>query len=207
MSLTARQQRFVDAYLLDPNATQAAITAGYSAKTAHVQGPRQLGKVRVQTALWEARKAVSKQLVVTQEWLVNEFWENHLLAREGNPLLDRYGKPTGAVMRQISASNKALEAIAVITGHWVNKTRVGVDSDLAALMERIDGKSRGLNIESKPPAPRLVSRPVSDLEDTIVDEQGRVYEVAGQIATPNATQEPDIIWERNENKDLSGDDD
>lgn len=36
--LNLRQQRFVDAYLLDPNATKAAIAAGYSEKTAGSQG-------------------------------------------------------------------------------------------------------------------------------------------------------------------------
>lgn len=41
--LTEKQQRFVDEYLIDLNATQAAIRAGYSAKTADVQGSRMLG--------------------------------------------------------------------------------------------------------------------------------------------------------------------
>ena len=35
-ALTARQRRFVDEYLVDVNATQAAIRAGYSARTAKV---------------------------------------------------------------------------------------------------------------------------------------------------------------------------
>ena len=38
--MTPRQQRFVDEYLLDLNATQAAIRAGYSARTANEQGTR-----------------------------------------------------------------------------------------------------------------------------------------------------------------------
>jgi len=39
-TLTARQERFVDEYLVDLNATPAAIRAGYSAKSAHVEGCR-----------------------------------------------------------------------------------------------------------------------------------------------------------------------
>lgn len=46
--LTYRQRRFVDEYLIDPNATQAAVKAGYSKKTADVQGVRMLGNVKVQ---------------------------------------------------------------------------------------------------------------------------------------------------------------
>ena len=45
--LTPKQERFVAEYLVDMNATQAAIRAGYSRKTADVQGPRLLGNVRI----------------------------------------------------------------------------------------------------------------------------------------------------------------
>ena len=42
MKLTAKQIRFVDEYMIDFNATQAAIRAGYKAKTAHVIGAENL---------------------------------------------------------------------------------------------------------------------------------------------------------------------
>ena len=45
--LTEKQQRFVEEYLVDLNATQAAIRAGYSVKTADVQGSRMLRNVKV----------------------------------------------------------------------------------------------------------------------------------------------------------------
>lgn len=52
MALTNRQKAFVEAYLANGfNATQAAITAGYSAKTAYSQGSRLLRNVEVQTAI------------------------------------------------------------------------------------------------------------------------------------------------------------
>ena len=40
IDMTPRQRRFVDEYLLDLNATQAAIRAGYSPRTANEQGAR-----------------------------------------------------------------------------------------------------------------------------------------------------------------------
>ncbi len=147
MELNPKQTRFVQEYLIDLNATQAAIRAGYSKHTAEVQGCRLLRKVQVKAAVAAGQAVIAEKHEITEDWLVGEFKENHRLAREGNPVLDRYGKPTGVAMqRQIGASNKALESIAVITGYWVNKTKVGVDSDLAALMERIDGKSRGVKV-------------------------------------------------------------
>ena len=47
MPLTPKQERFVEEYLIDLNATQAAIRAGYSAKTAEAQGSRLLSNVNV----------------------------------------------------------------------------------------------------------------------------------------------------------------
>lgn len=49
--MTPRQQRFVEEYCLDLNATQAAIRAGYSAKTAGSQGERLLKNAEIQTAI------------------------------------------------------------------------------------------------------------------------------------------------------------
>lgn len=58
MPLTDKQQRFVSEYLVDLNATQAAIRAGYSAKTANREGSRLLSKVDVADAI--AAKAADK---------------------------------------------------------------------------------------------------------------------------------------------------
>lgn len=55
--LTARQEDFVREFLLDLNATQAAIRAGYSASTAYSQGQRLLKNVEVQAAIAKARAA------------------------------------------------------------------------------------------------------------------------------------------------------
>jgi phage terminase small subunit len=58
--LGPRQERFVEEYLVDLNAKQAAIRAGYSPKTAEAQGSRLLRHVKVQRAL-TARMAARSQ--------------------------------------------------------------------------------------------------------------------------------------------------
>lgn len=73
--LSERQARFVEAYLLDPNATQAAIAAGYSEKTAHVQGPRLLDNVVVQDALTEARKDRAQKTGIDAAWVLRRLAE------------------------------------------------------------------------------------------------------------------------------------
>ena len=55
--LTPKQQQFVEEYLVDLNATQAAIRAGYSAKTAEFQASRLLRNAKVQAAIAERMKA------------------------------------------------------------------------------------------------------------------------------------------------------
>ena len=57
--LTPKQDQFVKEYLVDLNATQAAIRAGYSAKTANEQGSRLLANAKVSAAIAEARAEVS----------------------------------------------------------------------------------------------------------------------------------------------------
>lgn len=49
--LKGKQQRFVDEYLIDLNATQAAIRAGYSEKTANEQAARLLANVSIKEAI------------------------------------------------------------------------------------------------------------------------------------------------------------
>jgi phage terminase small subunit len=52
--LTAKQQRFVEAYTANPNGAQAAIRAGYSAKTARVIASENLRKPEVAAAIKKA---------------------------------------------------------------------------------------------------------------------------------------------------------
>ncbi len=72
MSLTAKQQRFVEEYLIDLNATQAAIRAGYSAKTAEQQGHQLLKKTLVAAAIAEAQAARTERTEITQDMVLKE---------------------------------------------------------------------------------------------------------------------------------------
>lgn len=71
--LTDKQARFVDEYLVDLNATQAAVRAGYSAKTANEQGARLLANVSVQNAIRERQEVLKMKTEITQEWVVERY--------------------------------------------------------------------------------------------------------------------------------------
>ena len=68
--LSARQSAFVAEYLVDLNATQAAIRAGYSAKTALQQGPRLLGNVCVGAAIAKAQAKRAEKTGINAEWVL-----------------------------------------------------------------------------------------------------------------------------------------
>ncbi len=70
--LDPRRARFVQEYLIDLSATQAAIRAGYSKKTAKSQGQRLLTFVAVQRALASAMKAREQRTEITQDRVLKE---------------------------------------------------------------------------------------------------------------------------------------
>ena len=72
MALTAKQQRFVDEYLVDLNATQAAIRAGYSPHTANQAGPRLLVNVGVEAEIARRMEERSGRVQITQDMVLRE---------------------------------------------------------------------------------------------------------------------------------------
>lgn len=70
--LTRKQERFVEEYLVDLNATQAAIRAGYSAKNADKIGSQLLGHSRVRARIDERMAELSRRTGVNQERIIRE---------------------------------------------------------------------------------------------------------------------------------------
>lgn len=70
--LTAKQQRFVDEYLIDLNATQAAIRAGYSEKTAGSVGNENLKKPDIAAAISKAQEKASERTETTVDRVLKE---------------------------------------------------------------------------------------------------------------------------------------
>ncbi len=70
--LTPKQKRFVEEYLVDLNATQAAIRSGYSAKTAQAIGAENLTKPLIMAEIEAAQVRLSKRTQITQEMVLAE---------------------------------------------------------------------------------------------------------------------------------------
>lgn len=71
-SLTHRQRRFVNEYLIDLNATQACLRAGYSARNAGKIGAELLGKTSISAAIQEAQRNREKASEITQHRVLIE---------------------------------------------------------------------------------------------------------------------------------------
>lgn len=73
--LNPKQRAFITEYLVDKNATQAAIRAGYSKKTARAQGARQLTKVAIQQEIARLTKEQEQRTLVSVDYVVTALKE------------------------------------------------------------------------------------------------------------------------------------
>ena len=71
--MTPKQERFVEEYLVDLNATQAAIRAGYSEQTARVIGHENLTKPDIQKAITAAREKQQRRVEITADRVLEEY--------------------------------------------------------------------------------------------------------------------------------------
>lgn len=108
MSLTPKQQRFVQEYIIDLNATKAAIRAGYSAKTADQQGPRLLGHPEIAKGIAAAQKKIADKAGITAERVLQEL--GRLAFADPRQLFDADGK----LLRPSELSDDAAAALASI---------------------------------------------------------------------------------------------
>lgn len=68
--LTLKQQRFVDEYLIDFNATQAAIRAGYSEKTSYSIGQENLNKPEIKNEIDKRTAKLESSALITKEMVI-----------------------------------------------------------------------------------------------------------------------------------------
>lgn len=70
--MTDKQERFCEEYMIDLNATQAAIRAGYSPKTANEQGSQLLAKLSIQNRIAQLQAEQSRRTGVSADRVVRE---------------------------------------------------------------------------------------------------------------------------------------
>ncbi|WGY37383.1 terminase small subunit [Pseudomonas aeruginosa] len=140
MALTAKQQRFVEEYLIDLNATQAAIRAGYSKKTANEQGSRLLANVSVSAAVAESMKSRSGRTGITQDMVLKE------LAKIGFSDIRKVVRWGETMVRMVEADDEGPEDMVPYHGlALVDSTEI--DDDTAAAIAEVSQGRDGLKVK------------------------------------------------------------
>lgn len=90
--LTPKQETFVNEFLIDLNATQAAIRAGYSRKTAGWIGQQLLSKTHISLVIQGRMAERSKRTAIDQDFVIRTIHETIERCRQVHPVLDRKGE-------------------------------------------------------------------------------------------------------------------
>jgi phage terminase small subunit len=107
--LTAKQQRFVDEYVVDCNATQAAIRAGYSAKTAGSAGARAMQNAAITAGIKLKQAETAKKTETDAEYVRRMYQEIAEMAIED---------------RDPSAARGCFDSISRLNGLFVDKSEI-----------------------------------------------------------------------------------
>lgn len=103
--LTAKQEAFCNEYLIDLNATQAAIRAGYSPNTSHVIGTENLGKPEINERVQELMALRSERTRISADRVLHE------IARLGFSDLRDYFTPDNGILKVTALDDNAAAAL------------------------------------------------------------------------------------------------
>lgn len=134
--LTAKQEMFVQEYLIDLNATQAAIRAGYSAKTANVIGPENLSKPCIAELIVKAKAERMKEVKIDAAYVLRQAVKLHERCMQEEPVkVD--GVKTGEYKFEHAGAAKGLEIIGkhIDVKSFDNDVNVNLKGDLASMIE------------------------------------------------------------------------
>lgn len=143
--LNAKQEMFCKEYLIDLNATQAAIRAGYSEKTARSQGQRLLTNVDVLARVKELKDKRAEELELDAYWVLKRLKDISDRAMQAEPVMEYdhvEGKmvETGEYQFDSTGANKATELIGKHIGMFDPKLQVQMKM-LDAQIEKIKAET------------------------------------------------------------------
>lgn len=116
--LNEKQKQFCEEYIIDLNGTQAAIRAGYSAKTANEQAAQLLAKLSIQEYIQKIKNKRSERVKYSQDELMRDILEVKNRCMQANPVLDKEGNETGVWKFDSNGANKALDMLAKHVGFY-----------------------------------------------------------------------------------------
>jgi len=113
-ALNLRQKKFLEAYMLHGNATQAAITAGYSDKTAGQIGARLIKHVNIVGEIARINQKTTEQTEVNAAWVTERLVKVAERCMQAEPVMEKVDGSwvrTGEFQFNAAGANKALELL------------------------------------------------------------------------------------------------
>lgn len=113
-ALTKKQELFCKEYLVDLNATQAAIRAGYGEKNAKQQGTENLAKPIIAERIQILFDARADKVELNSEWVLKNLQKVAMRCMQQEPVMvkgDNGMEPSGEYKFDSSGANKSLELI------------------------------------------------------------------------------------------------
>lgn len=141
--LTKKQELFVKEYLIDLNATQAAIRAGYSKKTAMQIGEQNLRKLVIAAAIQEAMDKRFKKIEITSDYVLTTIVNTIERCQQLEPVMERRDGelvPTGEYKFDSNAVLKGAELLGKHLKLFTDKIEVTGELSLAEAITK--AKSR-----------------------------------------------------------------
>lgn len=113
--MTAQQRKFADEYLILNNGTKAAISAGYSQKSARSKASQLLVDEEIEKYIEERRTLISEKALVDAAWVQERFKAISDRCMTTEPVMVM-GEPSGEYKFDSSGANKATEMLGKIIG-------------------------------------------------------------------------------------------
>lgn len=148
--LTGKQAAFVREYVVDHNATQAAIRAGYSEKTSYSIGSENLRKPEIARAITEEEKTLADRLGITRHFILSGY-------------LRVFEVAMSLTRPDLAQANRALENLATVVPELGLPTAgmSHVDQELMRAMEEWTRSEEGQQVEGE------LRELVAEMEDRI----------------------------------------
>lgn len=127
--LTIKQQKFADEYIISGNATQSAIKAGYSKKTARQVGAENLTKPNIKSYIDERMKKLEEEAIADQAEVL-KYLTRVLRDEEREDVLVNVGNYEQEIQSmKVSAKDriKAAELLGKRYGSWTDKVDMTLD--------------------------------------------------------------------------------
>ena len=123
-TLNPKQELFCREYLVDLNATQAAIRAGYSQQTAKQIGQRLLKTTKVNNTIQELQVDKIEKLDISANYIISNLKAIADRCMQAEPVIGKDGNPTGQYRFNASGANRALELIGKHLGMFNDKLNI-----------------------------------------------------------------------------------